>query len=66
MGYSSSSSLLKFKLNSYDGNPLKWPKWSSIFIGAVEKRTISELEKKSQLRALLTGKAKSAVSGKGH
>ena len=62
----SSSSLPKLRLNNFDGKPLEWPEWSSIFIAAVDKRMIPDSEKMSHLKSLLTGKAKSAISGMGY
>ena len=36
-GYAGSSNLSKLKLNSFDGNPLEWPEWSSMFIATVDR-----------------------------
>ena len=65
-GYSGSSSLPKLKLNNFDGNPLEWPEWSSMFIATVDQRPIPDSEKMSHLKTLLTGKARSAISGMGY
>ena len=65
-GYAGSSNLPKLKLNSFDGNPLEWPEWSSMFIATVDRRPIPDSEKMSHLKTLLTGKAKSAISGMGY
>ena len=62
----SSSSLPQLRLNNFDGNPLEWPEWSSMFIATVDKRMIPDSEKMSHLKTLLTGKAKSAISGMGY
>ena len=62
----SSSSLPKLGLKNFDGNPLEWPEWSSLFIATVDKHMIPNSEKMSQLKILLTGKAKSAISGMGY
>ena len=62
-GYSGNSNLPKLKLNNFDGNPLVWPEWSSMFIATVDQRPIPDLEKMSHLKTLLTGKARSAISG---
>ena len=35
-GYAGSSSLPKLKLNNFDGNPLEWPEWYSMFIATVD------------------------------
>ena len=61
-----SSSLPKLRLNNFDGNPLEWPEWSSMFTATVDERLIPDSEKMSHLKALLTGKAKSAISGMGY
>ena len=65
-GYSGSSSLPKLKLNNFDGNPLEWPEWSSMFIATVDQRPITDSEKMSHLKTLLTGKARAAISGKSY
>ena len=62
----SSSSLPKLRLYNFDGNPPKWPEWSSMFIATADKRLILDSEKMSRLKTLLSGKAKSAVSGMGY
>ena len=62
----SSSSLPKLRLKNFDGNPLEWPEWSSMFLATVDKRMIPDSEKMSHLKTLLTGKAKSAISGMGY
>ena len=63
---SSSSQLPKLKLCSVDGNPLEWPEWSNMFKATVQYRDIPDSEKMSHLKTLLTGKAKSAISGMGY
>ena len=63
---SSSSQLPKLKLSSFDGNPLEWPVWSNMFKATVQHRDIPNSEKMSPLKTLLTGKAKSAISGMGY
>ena len=65
-GYAGSSNLPKLKLNNFDGNPLEWPEWSSMFIATVDQRLIPDSEKMSQLKTLLTGGASSAISGMGY
>ena len=64
-GYSGSSNLPKLKLNNFDGKPLEWPEWSSMFIATVDHRPIPDSEKMSHLKILLTGKARSAIYGMG-
>ena len=63
---SSSSQLPKLKLSSFDGNPLEWPEWSNMFKATVHHRDITDSEKMSHLKTLLTGKAKPAISGMGY
>ena len=65
-GYAGSSGLPKLKLNNFDGNPLEWPEWSSMFIATVDQRPIPDSEKMNHLNTPLTGKAKSAISGMGY
>ena len=40
-GYAGNSSLPKLKLNNFDGNPLEWPEWSSMFIATRGHPSIS-------------------------
>ena len=65
-GYVGSSTLPKLKLNNFDGNPLEWPEWSSMFIATVDQRPIPDSEKMSHLKTLLTGNKRSAISGMGY
>ena len=65
-GYAGSNNLPKLKLNNFDGNPLEWPEWSNMFIATVDQRPIPDSEKMSHLKCLLTGKARSAISGMGY
>ena len=65
-GYAGSSSLSKLKLNNFDGIPFKRPEWASMFIATVDQRPIPDSEKMSHLETLLTGKARSAISGMGY
>ena len=62
----SSSRLPKLQLSSFDGNALEWPEWSNMFKATVHHRDIPDSEKMSHLKTLLTGKAKSAISGMGY
>ena len=63
---SSSSQLPKLKLSSFNGKPLEWPEWSNLFKATVDHRDIPDSEKMSHMKTLLTGKAKSAISGMGY
>ena len=62
----SSSQLPKLKLSSFDGNPLELPEWSNMFKATVHHCDIPDSEKISHLKTLLTGKAKSTISGMGY
>ena len=66
IGYACSSSLPKLKLTNFDGNPLEWPEWASVFIATVDQRPIPDSEKVIHLKTLLTGKSGSAISGMGY
>ena len=61
-----SSCLPKLKSNNFDGNPLEWPEWSSMFIATVDQRPIPDSEKMSHLKTLLTCRARSAISELGY
>ena len=54
-GLSGNSNLPKLKLNNFDGNPLEWPEWSSMFIATVNLQPIPDSAKMSHLKTLLTG-----------
>ena len=64
--YSGSSNLPKLKLINFDGNTLEWLERSSMFMATVDQRPIPDSEKMSHLKTLLTGKARSAISGMGY
>ena len=53
-------------LNSFERKLLRRPDWSSIIMATVDKGIIQDLEKMSNLKTLLSGKAKSATSGIGY
>ena len=53
-------------MNNFDGNPLEWPEWASMFIATVDQRPIPDSEKMSHLKTLPTGKARSAIPGMGY
>ena len=52
-GYAGSSNLPKLNLNNFDGNPLEWPEWSSMFIATVDQQPIPDSEKMSHLKTHL-------------
>ena len=65
-GYPGSSNLPKLELNNFEGNPLERPEWFSMLSATVDQRPIPDSEKMSHLKTLLTGKARSAISGLGN
>ena len=62
--YHVDSALPKIKLGSFDGSPLEWPRWSSLFRALVHNhRGLSDTEKLTHLQSYLTGGAREAVGG---
>ena len=58
------SSLPKVKLEMFDGSPLKWPKWISLFRVLVHNnRSLTDTERMIHLQSSLTGDACEAVRG---
>ena len=41
-GFLGISNLPELKLNDFDGNPLEWPEWSSMFVATVDQRPIPD------------------------
>ena len=60
------SSLLKFKRIEFAGDPLEWPKWSSLFNAEIHNAPIDDNAKVSHLKTLVKGKAKAAIAGLGY
>ena len=63
---SRSSQLPKLKLNSFDGNPVEWPEWWSMFVATVHNRDIRKSEKINHLKMFLTGKTKAVIASRGY
>ena len=58
------SALPKLKLEQFDGSPLEWPRWSSLFRALVHNhRGLTDTEKLAHLQSCLTGEAREAISG---
>ena len=58
------SSLPKVKLEMFDGSPLKWPKWISLFRVLVHNnRSLTDTERMIHLQSSLTGNACEVVRG---
>ena len=49
----------------FDGDPLSWMKWYSIFQATIDRAPIASSEKMIHLQSLLTGEAKALVDGYG-
>ena len=58
--------LPKLKLREYNGDPLDWPEWSGMFLSTVDRKTVSNDEKMTHLKALLSRPAKRALAGMGY
>ena len=58
--------LPKLKLKGYNGDPLDCPEWSGMFLSTVDRSIISDDEKMTHLKTLLTGPAKRALTGMGY
>lgn len=57
----SSDSLPKLKLDTFDGDPLKWPDWKSMFQSIIHEANISLNAKMHHLQNSVTGRAKDAI-----
>ena len=62
----SGRSLPKLKLREFAGDPLEWPEWSGMFQSTVGRSSLSNDEKMSHLKTLLTGAARRSVQGLGY
>ena len=55
--------LPEWKLSSFDGDPLQWPEWIGQFRSAIDNAVLTDDVKLTYLKTLVTGKAKSVISG---
>ena len=62
----SCSSLPKLQLKKFDGDPLQWPDWSSMFKSIVHDADLSLNGKMQHLQNSVVGRAKSAIEGYGY
>ena len=62
----SGRSLPKLKLREFAGDPLEWPEWSGMFQSTAGRSSLSNDEKMSHLKTLLTGAARRSVQGLGY
>ena len=60
-GHSARDSLPKLRLNKFDGDPLHWSDWSSMFKSIVHDANLSLNGKMQHLQNSVTGRAKSAM-----
>ena len=60
------TSLSKLKLSEFHGDPLEWPRWSSLFTATIHNAPIDDNAKVSHLKPLVKGKAKAANAGLGY
>ena len=65
-GHSTHDSLPKLRLSKFDGDPLHWSDWSSMFKSIVHDANLSLNGKMQHLQNSVIGKAKSAIEGYGY
>ena len=65
-GHSTRDSLPKLHLNKFDGDPLHWSDWSSMFKSIVHDADLSPNGKMQHLQNSVIGRAKSAIEGYGY
>ena len=65
-GHSVRDSLPKLHLNKFDGDPLHWSDWSSIFKSIVHDANLSLNGKMQHLQNSVIERAKSAIEGYGY
>ena len=51
----------KWKIDEFDGDPLRWPRWSGQFLSTIDSADISVEEKLAYLQQLCIGKASHVV-----
>ena len=59
-------SLPKLRLDSFSGNPLKWPEWKGVFEATCCHPSMSNEQKMRYLKLCTTGKARSTIEGYGY
>ena len=63
---SSVDSLPKLKLDSFDGDPIRWSDWMSMFQSIIDDADISRNAKMQHLQNAVIGRAKEAIEGYGY
>ena len=58
-------SVPKLQATKFDGDPLSWLKWFSVFQATIDRSPMSSAEKMIHLQSLLIGEAKALVDGYG-
>ena len=59
-------SIPKLKISEFNGDPLEWPEWSSLFTATFHNAPIDDNVKMGHLKTLVKGKAKAAIAGLGY
>ena len=63
---SSVDSLPKLKLDSFDGDPIRWSDWMSMFQSIIDDADITRTAKMQHLQNAVIGRAKEAIEGYGY
>ena len=56
-------SLPKLKLDSFNGDPIRWSDWMSVFQSIIDDADISRNAKMQHLQNAVIGRAKEAIEG---
>ena len=56
----------QLKISEFNGEPLQWPEWSSLFTATIHNAPIDDNAKMGHLKTLVKGKAKAAIAGLGY
>ena len=59
-------SIPKLKISEFNGDPLEWPEWSSLFIATIHNAPIDDKAEMGHLKTLVKGKAKAAIACLGY
>ena len=56
-------SIPKLKISEFNGDPLEWPEWSSLFTATIHNAPSDDNAKMGYLKTFVKGKAKAAIAG---
>ena len=59
-------SLPKLKLDSFDGDPIRWSDWMPMFQSIIDDADISRNAKEQHLQNTVVGRAREAIEGYGY